>query len=173
MSGSNIEAALKAARTLISDYKISKAPVPVERLVRSKGISIQFAPLDGDLSGMAFVKDNIPTIGVNSLHHPNRQRFTIAHELGHIVLHRPLIENAIHLDRGSLKRDVVSTLGIDPIEIQANTFAAELLMPSAILERIVDGKPVDMEDDKAIANLAKAFRVSPAAMRFRFEASWK
>jgi len=108
-------------------------------------------------------------IGVNSLHHPNRQRFTIAHELGHIQLHRPLIESEIHLDKGSLKRDALSAQGIDPHEIEANTFAAELLMPQMLLEAVLGERSIDLEDEDAIASLAKRFRVSDAAMRFRFE----
>jgi len=161
------------ARKLISEFDIQRLPVPLDRIVRAKGIVVQYAPLDGDLSGMAFMKDGHPVIGVNSLHHPNRQRFTIAHELGHIVLHRPQIENAIHLDRGSLQRGALASMGIDSIEIDANRFAAELLMPKNLLGALLDGKTVDLEDDASITELAKKFRVSEAALRFRLDATWK
>lgn len=166
----NIEKARREARQLFQDAKVIVPPVPVDRIARSLHVRVQYVPFDGDLSGMAYVKDGVPIIGVNSLHHPNRQRFTIAHELGHIQLHRSIIEAAIHLDKGSLKRDALAAKGTDAYEIEANAFAAELLMPQNLLATALGERTIDLEDDEAIAALAKRFRVSEAAMRFRFEA---
>lgn len=160
------------ARAIIVEFDLERPPTPLDKIVRAKGIVTQYAPLDGDLSGMAFMKDGHPVIGVNSLHHPNRQRFTVAHELGHIILHREEIENSIHLDRGSLQRGALASMGTDRIEIDANRFAAELLMPKSLLESILEGRTVDLEDDVAIAEMAKKFRVSEAAIRFRLDANW-
>jgi Zn-dependent peptidase ImmA (M78 family) len=106
-------------------------------------------------------------VGVNTLHAPNRQRFTLAHELAHIQLHRHELERAVHVDRGSLRRDELAAAGIDPIEIEANTFASELLMPTDLLVAALKGRSVDLEDDEAVAALAKRFKVSEAAMRYR------
>ena len=76
-----------------------------------------------------------PPTGVNSLHAPVRQRFTIAHELGHAVLHA---REGIHLDQAFRLRfrDQTSAMAIDPEEIDANSFAAELLMPADELNRV-------------------------------------
>ena len=70
------------AHRVLNQFSIFAAPVPVDRIAKGLGATLQFAPLDDELSGMAYVKDGKPIIGVNSLHHPNRQRFTIAHEIG-------------------------------------------------------------------------------------------
>src|SRR5690349_8581128 len=113
------EGAREKARQLLSQHGVQSAPVPVERIAKSLDVQIQYSPFDGDLSGMAFVKDGIPIIGVNSLHHPNRQRFTLAHELAHIQLHRSQIEAAVHVDKGSLRRDALAATGTDPTEIEA------------------------------------------------------
>lgn len=156
-----------AARKLLHEYGVAAAPVPVERIARSRGVRIEYAPLDGELSGLAFVRGGLPIIGVNTLHAPSRQRFTVAHELAHIELHRPEIEHAVHVDRGSLRRDGLSAAGTDPTEIEANTFASELLMPADLLSAALDGRSVDLEDDETVAALAKRFRVSEAAMRVR------
>src|SRR6185312_11744791 len=100
-------------------------------IIKARGIVLQYAPLDEDLSGMAYVKDGVGIIGLNALHHPNRQRFSAAHELAHHELHADILSRAVHVDKGFqvLLRDDVSSLGIEPREIEANAFASELLMP--------------------------------------------
>lgn len=167
------ENARAAARKLISEHNIKAAPVPIERIAKALGIRIEYAPLDGELSGLACIREGVPIVGVNNLHAPSRQRFTIAHELGHVQLHREELMKAVHVDRGSLRRegalrrDGLASSGVDPSEIEANAFAAELLMPEAFLVQELDGRSVDLEDDDAVASLAKRFRVSEAAMRLR------
>jgi Zn-dependent peptidase ImmA (M78 family) len=118
---------------------------------------------------MVYVKDGTPIIGVNALHHPNRQRFTLAHEVGHLVLHRPEITKQIHVDKGfpMLMRDAASAAGVDEMEIEANFFAAELLMPEDFLARSLQGQSFDIDDEGAVSALAKEYKVSVAAMRFR------
>src|SRR6266702_2240112 len=115
-------------------------PVPIERIIKSKNIVLQYAPLEEELSGMAYIKDGIGIIGVNALHHPNRQRFSAAHELAHHKLHEQEIRKAVHVDKGFrvLLRDDVSSQGIDPLEIEANAFAAELLMPQEFMKSALD-----------------------------------
>ena len=50
----------------------------MERIIKARNIVLQYAPLDQELSGMAYIKDGVGIIGVNALHHPNRQRFSAA-----------------------------------------------------------------------------------------------
>jgi Zn-dependent peptidase ImmA (M78 family) len=169
MTRTKVADARKRARELIERFEIRTPPVPVDRIAKELGIRVQYAPFDGELSGMAFVKDGKPIAGVNSLHHPNRQRFTLAHEVAHILLDRNLIESEVHVDRGSLRRDTLASAGVDPVEIAANAFASELLMPEPLLEAVLAGRPVDLEDDDLIASLARRFKVSEAAMRYRLQ----
>ncbi|MGC9954509.1 MAG: ImmA/IrrE family metallo-endopeptidase [Rhizomicrobium sp.] len=133
------------------------------------GVRVEYGPLDDELSGLAHIRDGVPILGINALHTPTRQRFTLAHELAHVVLHKPELEAAVHVDRGSLRRDAVASAGTDPIEIEANAFAAELLMPEALVVAALNGKSVDLEDEEAVLALAKKFKVSAAAMRFRLD----
>jgi Zn-dependent peptidase ImmA (M78 family) len=163
------EKARKAARTIVRDFGVKSAPVPVERIIKAKNIVLQYAPLDEDLSGMAYIKDGVGIIGINALHHPNRQRFSAAHELAHHELHDREIRKAVHVDRGFrvLLRDDVSSQGVDPLEIEANAFASELLMPSELLTTALHASGLDIEDDAGIEALARKFRVSSSAMRYR------
>lgn len=169
MTTADQERAREAARSILREFGVSSSPVPVERIIKSRKIALQYAPLEEDLSGMAYIKDGIGIIGVNALHHPNRQRFSAAHELAHHVLHADQIREAVHVDKGIrvLFRDDVSALGTEPMEIEANAFAAELLIPGKLLAAALEGGGVDIEDEAKVEALARRFRVSQAAMRFR------
>jgi Zn-dependent peptidase ImmA (M78 family) len=144
-------------------------PIPVEKIAKARGVQVRFSPFDKELSGTVYIKDGVPIIGVNSLHHPNRQRFTIAHELGHFELHRPTITTNVHVDKDfpALMRDPKSATGTERLEIQANQFAAELLMPSKLIKQELAGKQFDIEDERPIEELAKKFRVSKQALEYR------
>lgn len=160
----------KRVRTLLEKQGVTVAPVPVERIAKSLEAQVRFSPLDDELSGMIYVKKGTPIIGVNALHHPNRQRFTMAHEIGHLLLHRAEITKEIHVDKEFptvLMRDVVSSTGINEMEIEANFFAAELLMPAEFLVRSLDDQPFDIDDEGAVSALAKEYKVSVSAMKYR------
>jgi Zn-dependent peptidase ImmA (M78 family) len=160
-------AAAKRAQEILAECEVTSTPVPVERIAKALGASVRYAPLDDALSGMAYIKDGVPVIGVNSLHHPNRQRFTIAHEIAHLVLHRDYITAAVHVDTTFvLNRDEKAATGTDALEIDANAFAAELLMPADLLREAVY-EEADLEDEAAVAAIARKFKVSTAALQNR------
>lgn len=162
------------AQNIITDFPVRNAPVPVERIIKARNIVLQYAPLAEELSGMAYIKDGIGIIGVNALHHPNRQRFSAAHELAHHILHQPEISVAVHVDKAFrvLHRDQLAAEGTDPLEIEANAFAAELLMPRQFLADAVGDRGLDLDDDGAIETLARKFKVSSSAMRNRLSGGW-
>jgi Zn-dependent peptidase ImmA (M78 family) len=148
---------------------IKSPPAPVEKIAKALGAQVRFAPFDNELSGMVYVKDGLPIIGVNALHHPNRQRFTIAHELGHLELHRDMITTAVHVDKDfpALMRDSNSATGMEKIEIEANQFAAALLMPRIMIQQALAGNQFDIDDDGPLEELAKKFKVSKQALEYR------
>jgi Zn-dependent peptidase ImmA (M78 family) len=153
-------------RKLLRELEIEKPPIPVEAIARSLGAKIRYSPFEGDISGMVFRDKDQTVIGVNSLHHPNRQRFTIAHEIGHFLLHKG---TEIHVDRTfrvNLRNDV-SSQAVDPDEIEANRFAAQLLMPEHFLGRDLKGQEIDIEKEDDLKLLASKYRVSLQALTFR------
>ena len=158
----------QAVEKTLSDFGVKAPPVPVDRIAKWLGAELRYSPLDNELSGMIFIKEGTPIIGVNSLHHPNRQRFTIAHEIGHLVMHREKLSSAVHVDK-VFHRGVLATLGTDQDEVDANRFAAELLVPRHFLDKEIAGESFDIDDDRPMERLAKLFRVSRQTLEFRFQ----
>jgi Zn-dependent peptidase ImmA (M78 family) len=157
------------AERLLTRYQITDAPVPVEKIAKGEGAQVRFSPLDMELSGMVFIKDGTPIIGVNSLHHPNRQRFTIAHELGHLMMHREEITKEVHVDKDFpvLMRDTKAATGTDRLEIDANQFASALLMPKFLIESLLNSALSDIDSDLPVEEFAKKLRVSKQAVEYR------
>lgn len=166
VASNRMEGVRAEARSLVAAHGVTAAPVPVDRIAKAMGISVRYAPLEDELSGMAFIKDGVRVIAVNALHHPNRQRFTIAHELAHHVLHAATLASGVHVDKVILRRDELSATGTQGLEVEANAFASELLMPRELVTDIV-GQAVDLNDEARLAAVAKRFRVSTAALQFR------
>lgn len=146
-------------------------PIPVDKIAKTLGARVTYSPLDEELSGVVFIKDDMPIIGVNSLHHENRQRFTIAHEIAHLQLHRPYITQNVHVDKrfseAVLRRDGNSAAGTERLEIEANQFAAALLVPRSHLEELLDETEMDVEDEQGLEELARKFKVSKAMLQYR------
>ena len=149
---------------LLARADVGAPPVPVDTLARFVDARVVLEAFDTDLSGVLHIVDGTPVIGVNSSHSKARQRFTIAHELGHLTLHGP----QTFVDRRFVfRRDQKAASGSDRQEIQANMFAAELLMPKAWLRRDIDDQGFDFGDDDALGELARRYGVSQSAMAFR------
>lgn len=156
------------AKEVLEQYDIARPPVPVERLVQDIGARLKFEPFEGDVSGMLFRRGEEVVVGVNATHPLVRQRFTIAHELGHYFLHEN--QGDLFVDRSARVhwRDANSGTATQKQEIEANQFAAALLMPEDMIH-VEAQKCAAFSEDELIATLAERFRVSDAAMRFRLQ----
>nr|MDZ8063829.1 ImmA/IrrE family metallo-endopeptidase [Nostoc sp. EkiNYC01] len=155
----------QAALKILKNYGFS-IPVDIEFIATSEGLSIRKQELEDDVSGLLVIKDDQVVIGINSKHHINRQRFTIAHEFGHYLLHSQLAK--IFFDESTVFfRDKEASEGIKYQEIEANQFAAELLMPELILREKIVQQPLDAFDEAAIKQLANEFEVSVQALTIR------
>lgn len=155
---------------LLERHDLSRVPVPVELLARRVGARVTYEPFEPDVSGLLHQEPGEPpVIGVNSATSANRQRFTIAHELGHLLCGHDgqtlILDRTVQVNW----RDRTSGAATDRQEIEANAFAAALLMPGAeVRERLsaaVRGRPVT--DDELVNRLARTFAVSRQAMEYR------
>ena len=78
--------------TLLRECNVTEAPVPVDKIAQHLGINIVSVQIPSQLSGALIRANGNVGITVNSTHHLHRQRFTIAHELGHFYLkHKPKV----------------------------------------------------------------------------------
>lgn len=159
-------AAGRKAQSILRQFGAGTVPVDVNEIAQKLDISIFFEPLEESISGMLVIRQGRAAIGVNESHHPHRQRFTIAHELGHFLLHQEATK--VFVDSTlTFYRDERSSDGIYQQEIEANTFAAELLLPEQAVRAAFSQSNIDIFDDVAIARLAARFDVSAQALMIR------
>lgn len=140
-------------------------PVNVLALAQDEGIRVVFKELEDKISGMLVQNGAETVIGVNSRHHENRQRFTLAHELAHHHLHAS--NPTVYVDGMMVHFRGEEPHGSAPIEIEANAFAAELLMPESFLRNDLGGQAFDMFDEQAVRRLAQKYQVSVQALTIR------
>lgn len=118
-------------------------------------IKIEQVEMDGNLSGSLDYQGGYWVMRVNKNHNPKRQKFTLAHEYGHYLLHK---ENSISFVDTTFFRGANK----NSIEYVANDFATNLLMPESAVRKLVD------EDNlRNIGDLSERFGVSAAAMKVR------
>jgi Zn-dependent peptidase ImmA (M78 family) len=156
----------KRARLLLKQAGVEAAPVPIERVAKQLGIRIERSDLGPDCSGVLVREGGRAVIGVNWDHHSNRQRFTIAHEIAHFQLH----DGTTYVDSGYRLhfRDLEAGSGTKREEIEANRFAAALLMPAQWVLEDFRKRPFDLAaEGEDLEEMARRFEVSTQAMAIR------
>lgn len=151
-------------------------PVDLRRVCEALGAKVKFTPLEEKVSGVLLVKGEEKHIMVNSTHPSTRQRFTLAHEVGHLQLHDSQDRLFIDEQMRVYQRVDAAYSGVyhqsgsmtTPVEEQeANMFAAALLMPRVLLERAALER--DLTDEMEVSSLAAAYSVSEQAMSIRLQ----
>lgn len=156
--------ARKRAQDVFQAYKArgGDIPIDIEAILKRHGIHLVMREASTDLAGMLLVDEDQAIIAVNEGHPEVRRRFTLAHELGHFLLHRQPGSAIFH-------RDEKSSEGTDRTEIDANAFAAELLMPAEEVRHYAVQLHIDLLADEELYKLSKKFKVSPQAMSIRLQ----
>jgi Zn-dependent peptidase ImmA (M78 family) len=168
--------ARREAQRVLAEADISGPPVPIEKIARGYA-QVMKREIPSGISGMLVPvsTESEWIIVVNNSDHPVRQRFTIAHELGHCILHG---YTTPHADSGyKLRcRDARSSDGSILEEIEANQFAAELLMPEKYVLEAIEREGLDydpsiddesLEVEEKVGRIARRFNVSKQAMLIR------
>lgn len=165
----------KAALDVLQSLKLQAIPIDIKTVVKKMKIELVEYKFEGDVSGVLVYRNDKIEIAYNPSDSNVRKRFTIAHELGHYVLKHKR-EGSIFIDSPNnqfstkLYRNVESSKGVDLQEIEANAFAAAILMPRPQILEEIEGLHFDLSDgsaDSVIDNLARKFNVSSQAMTIR------
>jgi len=158
----NYTKAVKAAQLVLSENYVLAEPVNVRDIAKNYGLEVVDADFGEKLSNVAgFINPENRTIYLNSGNPENRKTFTIAHELGHWILHRDKLEKEPE-KYAVLYRIPLGRLNQDPVESEANCFAANLLVPKTYLEKHIE-KYSDVDQ------LANIFNVSTEVIGFRLK----
>lgn len=142
-----------AAQDLLTQFTYDDNIDLLYQIIQNNNINLEYWPFDNEVSGMFWYAppDQKPTIVVNENDPPVRQRFTIAHEIGHFIL-----------KHGAQFCCLSKSTFTKTIENHANTFAAELLMPR--------NKVIELSNEFFdIKDMAEYFQVSQEAMYVRLK----
>jgi Zn-dependent peptidase ImmA (M78 family) len=142
-------------------------PISLEQICDAVNIYVNLLNVDIDISGKIFKnKDDSYQIDVNAYDMPTRIRFTVAHELGHFVRHKSLLD-----EKGEILERKNNTSLYSPEqrtkEIEANQFAAELLMPEFYFLQKYELLSKQYSIDDLIDKLADHFWVSKTTINYR------
>lgn len=130
------------------------APIDTDAVATYLGFDVIPFAFPDDVSGVTYITKDVKSIGVNKHHAPTRQRFSIAHEIGHYLLGHEAHDNeSVHVEQG---RWLLNSHNQQ--EQEANEFAAELLMPKFLLDR----ESIDANID--VKSLAGKYNVSEQAL---------
>lgn len=159
--------ARRAAERLLAKLGVDGVPVNVGQIAKRVGLRVAYVDLADDVSALLVTDKDKTAVGVNANHSRTRQRFSLAHEIGHFVLgHQFELGEHVHVDSGRRisARSTLASAGLDSKEIEANQFAAELLMPTKLVRMHAAefaGHPL-LENE--VEALARRFNVSRHAM---------
>ncbi|PIP15294.1 hypothetical protein COX47_00420 [Candidatus Roizmanbacteria bacterium CG23_combo_of_CG06-09_8_20_14_all_35_49] len=142
--------ARKKARLLLEEANIKQPPIIlntiIQHLKKTQPLSVQKWSFGDQTDGIQVTVGEKAVIGYNDDKHHNRKRFTVAHEIGHLILGHT--QQNYDLENKSID------------DTEANQFAAELLMPLEMLKN-------DIKIIKNVKDLAKKYVVSEEAMWIR------
>ena len=126
MNYKNYQKSRNATWEMLLDLEIKELPVKITDLCRRIGIPVKFADLGAEQDGYSAIVNDKPIIVINSLKRDNtaRMRFTVAHELGHIMLGHVGVYELVNREPSPSDNE---------IEQQANIFATRLLAPACVL----------------------------------------
>jgi Zn-dependent peptidase ImmA (M78 family) len=152
-------------RDILRNLNITVASeIDLEVITKAHDVKLKASDLDDSISGFFVIKNGIANIVYNRYQSLVRQRFTIAHELGHYILEHNK-ELSLSKTQLPIYRNEKSSTGEDKMEREANLFAATLLMPADFIEFEIDND--FLNQGNRIGYLAKKFKVSEQAMSYR------
>lgn len=155
MNYKDYQNARDAVWRLLIDLRISELPVNTVKVCAELEIKLHYYEPTDESDGMSCYINGMPHIFVSSSVSPERRRFTIAHELGHIILG--------HVGKYELVNREPSP-GDNPIEQAANVFASRLLAPACVLWGC---------NVRTAEQIQKLCQISRTAAEYRMQRMWE
>ena len=155
---------------ILNSLREPTLPIPIEEIAMMRGLKVIPYPLGEDVSGLLSIEKNGQgTIGYNQDEPKVRRRFTVAHELGHYELHKE--QSHLFIDKQFIYRSLNSknTPVNQVMEVEANTFASAILMPTELVRQEIGHRQIDLANEEVIKDLAGKFEVSVFAMSIRLK----
>ena len=150
------------------DGFLAEHPVKLGAIADRLGVKVLLSTLPRGTSGQIGKENGNFVIRINRHEAKHRQRFTLAHELAHYLLHRERIEAD-----GEWSENVLLRAPNQPIQIEyeANRLAFDLVIPSHLLAKAT-AEYIGPMTSEVIEDLARRFRVSTAAMEIKLQLVW-
>ena len=162
-----LQSARTRAEQLANDLHIAKPAVRIEEVAVELGLTVLYQALPDDISGMLVSRGSAGVIVVQAKDPEARQRFTIAHEIGHHCLKHQFEPGALHIDRGFTISFRTRFADVDRREAEANEFAATLLMPARLVRKAVTDLHTKSFNETHIEVMAADFQVSVPNLMLR------
>jgi Zn-dependent peptidase ImmA (M78 family) len=137
-------------------------PINVNKVAQILGVSVKYVNykdphIAKTVSGSFVRSRNLILVNANEIGY--RRRFTLAHELGHFALHKDIDGDILYRSDNIIDSDGLDQESKDR-EVEANCFAAALLMPRQVVNLLNDL-------NFKVEEMARMFDVSPSAMQYR------
>jgi hypothetical protein len=166
MREDGIRDAHRVARGLLHRCGVRAAEhLVLESIARSVGVELVEAPLAGAKATLVRTPAKTQIVLSDRVTDVCARRFSVGHELGHLLLRHPSRPALELCKRTEPKPPLRLRGGARDLEAEANAFAGELLMPEALLRRRCEVSPVDLDVPWQIA---REFTVSILAAAIRF-----
>jgi Zn-dependent peptidase ImmA (M78 family) len=156
--------AARIADQTIAQLGLTALPIDPKEIAEKSGIVVrELPPHFSEFSGaLSRVGNKFGILYATNIESPGRQRFNIAHELGHYFTPghvEKLLVHGMHQSKGEFR-------SADEHEREADDFASRLLMPTQLCQKLVDGESgVGLE---VVEHLAKTAQVSLTAASLRY-----
>jgi Zn-dependent peptidase ImmA (M78 family) len=155
------KSAIYRAKEIIDELKIEKpSHIDITAIAMNRGTIIIEDNLEGADGRLAVIEDKGLITIRNSIKEYTKKRFVMAHELGHYELHRRKV-----FTKSCTDSDFLKWIKGNPIEIEANYFASEILMPEEMFNEKIEGQDITLN---LIKKLSTEFNVSWTAASIRF-----
>ena len=162
------------AESLLKKADAFFTPTNLIQILEYLGLKLDERPLEDEYSGLLILGKKPAVVVINSRHSKARKRFTIAHEVGHYVLHKSVEKETypVFVDKVKVyfrNNNDEGEYYDHGKEMEANAFAAEILMPKRLLKEYIEENDLDISKKSGIKTLATEFEVSQQAMEYRLK----